>query len=176
MTGYWTSDKALNAMGMINAGLFSSNTGKWNTPKPLLEKLYTEFDFDLDPCSDSKENPNVKARIHYTEEDDGLSQAWFGVVYMNPPYGREIGKWVYLAATCNAKTVVCLLPARTDTRWWQDNVPGAPFVVFIRGRLRFGNATNSAPFPSAIVVFGEINSEQKKLLSGLGWAVEKREE
>jgi len=68
--------------------------------------------------------------------------------------------------------VVCLLPARTDTRWWQDNVPGASFVVFIRGRLRFGNATNSAPFPSALVVFSEISSEQKQLLSGLGWAVD----
>jgi len=159
-------------MSTINAGLFSSDTGKWNTPKSLLEKLYAEFSFDLDPCSDSKKAPNVRAKIHYTKEDDGLSKPWLGVVYMNPPYGRKIGRWMHRAAMCGAKTVLCLVPARTDTRWWQDHVPGASFIVFIRGRLRFGNATNSAPFPSAIVVFGRINSKQKALLSGLGWSVD----
>ena len=156
---------------MINNGLFSSNTGKWNTPHSLLEKLYEVFAFDLDPCSDSKDTPNVKAMFHYTEEDDGLSRPWFGAVYVNPPYGRQIGKWIKKAATCNAETVVCLLPARTDTRWWQGHVPNASCVVFIRGRLKFGGATNSAPFPSAIVVFGKISPKQRQLLSELGWLV-----
>lgn len=162
-------------MSMINGGLFSSNSAKWNTPRSLLERLYKVFSFDLDPCSDSKETPNVKARFHYTEEGDGLSKPWFGVVYMNPPYGRQIGRWVRKAATCGAETVVCLLPARTDTRWWQSYVPGASFVVFIRGRLRFGGANNSAPFPSALAVFGEINLDQKRLLSSLGWVVDQGE-
>jgi len=159
-------------MSMINDGLFSSNTGKWNTPRELLESLYTVFCLDLDPCSDSKKNPNVKARFHYTEEDNGLNKPWFGVVYVNPPYGRKISQWVHKAATCGAETVVCLLPARTDTRWWQDHVPSASFVVFVRGRLRFGTAANSAPFPSALVVFGKINLNQKWLLSSMGWAIE----
>lgn len=158
-------------MSTINAGLFSSDTGKWNTPQSLLEKLYTVFSFDLDPCSDSKEHPNVRACIHYTEEDDGLSKPWCGVVYMNPPYGRKIGRWLHKAVTCGAETVVSLVPARTDTAWWQDNVPWASFVVFIRGRLCFGKATSGAPFPSALVVFGQIDPEQKLSLSGLGWAV-----
>lgn len=157
---------------MINQGLFSSDTDKWNSPRPLLEDLYTVFTFDLDPCSNSKESPNVKARRHFTVEDDGLIQTWRGVVYMNPPYGRQIARWMKKAASREARTVVCLIPARTDTRWWQDNVPTGSFVVFIRGRLRFGNAENGAPFPSAIVVFGQINSDQKRLLSDLGWSID----
>lgn len=157
---------------MINKGLFSSNTGRWNTPQSLLESLYTAFSFDLDPCSDDKENPNVRAWLHYIEEDDGLSKTWSGVVYVNPPYGREIGKWVRKAVTCGAETVVCLLPARTDTRWWQDNVICASFVVFIKGRLRFGGAYNSAPFPSAFMVFGKLNDKQKRLLSSFGWTID----
>lgn len=75
---------------------------------------------------------------------------------MNPPYGREIGKWVEkakLSSITNLATVVCLVPARTDTKWWQENVKCASEVFFIKGRLKFGNAKNSAPFPSAILVF-----------------------
>jgi len=91
---------------------------------------------------------------------------------MNPPYGRTIGDWVYKATSANG-TVVCLLPARTDTSWWQAYVPKASYVVFISGRLSFvqinTGKTGTAPFPSAFVVFGEINDEQKKKLSGYGW-------
>jgi site-specific DNA-methyltransferase (adenine-specific) len=90
----------------------------------------------------------------FTPDDDGLAQCWDGErVFMNPPYGRHIGKWVQKAATAEA-LVVCLLPARTDTRWWHDFVarPGV-FVVFLKGRLRFGDGPNSAPFPSALVIF-----------------------
>ena len=71
---------------------------------------------------------------------------------MNPPYGREIGKWVKKASESNA-TVVCLLPARTDTRWFHDYIYGKAEIRFVRGRLKFGNSKNTAPFPSMVVVF-----------------------
>jgi site-specific DNA-methyltransferase (adenine-specific) len=74
---------------------------------------------------------------------------------MNPPYGREIGQWVKKAynESRNGATVVCLLPARTDTAWWHDYVLPMATVTFIRGRLKFGDSKNSAPFPSAVAVF-----------------------
>jgi DNA N-6-adenine-methyltransferase Dam len=75
---------------------------------------------------------------------------------MNPPYGRQITKWVRKAfeeARTNAQLVVCLLPARTDTRWWHAYCLKGE-ILFIRGRLKFGDAKNSAPFPSVLVIFG----------------------
>lgn len=162
---------------MINEGMFTSNVSDQKTPKWLLECLYQVFIFDLDPCSDkgTYDNPNVEAFTHYTIK--GLERPWFGTVFMNPPYGREIPKWFARAAdNClahhannKAKTVVCLVPARTDTRWWHDHIRKASFIVFIKGRLKFGDAENSAPFPSAIVVFGEISGKQREHLARLGW-------
>lgn len=73
---------------------------------------------------------------------------------MNPPYGRNIGLWVHKAATCGA-TVVCLLPARTDTRWFHEYIYHKAEIRFLRGRLKFGDSKNSAPFPSMIVIFRE---------------------
>ena len=159
---------------VINPGLFTSQTDKWNTPKDLLEFLYQVFEFDLDPCSDrlTGDGPNVKAKAHYIEH--GLELPWAGVCYANPPYGREIPKWVAKAAAStsdDAETVVCLLPARTDTRWWQDCIPLATLVTFIKGRLKFSDHENPAPFPSAIVVFGKVSQLQAVHLSKLGWTV-----
>jgi hypothetical protein len=169
---------------MINEGMFTSNVSGRNTPKWLLEHLYEAFEFDLDPCSDkgTYDNPNVRAFTHYTIK--GLERPWFGVVFMNPPYGREIPKWFSRAANGIRKqqdykncgmlgpgTVVCLVPARTDTQWWHNHIRKASFAVFIKGRLKFGDEENSAPFPSAIVVFGEISSKQKEHLAKLGWEV-----
>jgi hypothetical protein len=111
---------------------------------------------DLDPCSNSHESPNVPAKYYYTKEMDGLSLDWFGNVYMNPPYGREIIVWVdYLVDQLrkgNIKQAIALLPARTDTKWFQ-RLSDYP-VCFVNGRLKFGDATNSAPFPSAIFALG----------------------
>lgn len=130
---------------------FSSETDLWSTPQAFYEKLNSVFDFKLDPCS-TKEN--AKCANFFTLEDDGLSKDWagYGNVFMNPPYGREVGKWVEKAKNSGA-CVVCLLPARTDTRWWNDNCAGADVIKFIKGRLKFGDAKNSAPFPSALVIF-----------------------
>jgi site-specific DNA-methyltransferase (adenine-specific) len=103
---------------------------------------------------------NAKGAAYYTEQDDGLRMSWYGnydgskdVIWMNPPYGREIGKWMKKAADAaeHGCTVVCLVPARTDTRWWHDYAIQHE-VRFIKGRLKFGGSKNSAPFPSAVVM------------------------
>jgi hypothetical protein len=74
---------------------------------------------------------------------------------MNPPYGRAIKDWMAKAydSSKNGAKVVCLVPARTDTAWWHDYAMKGE-ITFLRGRLKFGNSKNSAPFPSALVVFG----------------------
>ena len=98
---------------------------------------------------------NAKTTRYYTPEQDGLTQPWEGVVWCNPPYGRQIGKWVEraaLAAKAGA-VVVMLLPARTDTKWFHEYIYGKAEIRFVRGRLRFGGAANPAPFPSMVVVF-----------------------
>jgi site-specific DNA-methyltransferase (adenine-specific) len=128
-----------------------SKTVEWATPQALFNSLNKEFNFTLDPCSTDE---NAKCTKHYTQKDDGLAQDWSGErVFMNPPYGRVIGEWVAKASTGGADIVVCLLPARTDTRWFHDFIYGKAEVRFIRGRVKFGDGKQSAPFPSMIVIF-----------------------
>nr|DAL19017.1 MAG TPA_asm: DNA N-6-adenine-methyltransferase [Caudoviricetes sp.] len=136
--------------------MFSSKTDLWATPQELFDELDKEFHFELDVCATPE---NAKCRKFYTKEQDGLAQPWTGLVWCNPPYGREIGQWVrraFFAAVAGA-TVVMLLPARTDTRWFHEYIYGKAEVRFIRGRLKFGDARNSAPFPSMVVIFGKRN-------------------
>ena len=139
---------------MFNADLmFSSKTDMWATPQDVFDKLNEEFHFNTDVCASSD---NAKCSHYYTEQDNGLLQEWKGICFMNPPYGRTIGQWVSKAYKESTKgaTVVCLLPSRTDTRWWHDNIiDNDAEVRFIKGRLKFGGHNNSAPFPSAIVIF-----------------------
>lgn len=137
---------------MINKGLFTSTTDEWATPQHFYDKLNAEFGFTCDVCATHE---NAKHSNYYTREQDGLTQEWKGVCYMNPPYGRQIKDWVRKAyeSSLSGATVVCLLPARTDTSWWHDYCQYADEIVFIRGRLKFGNAVNSAPFPSVLVIF-----------------------
>jgi site-specific DNA-methyltransferase (adenine-specific) len=136
---------------MINSGLFTSNTDQWATPQDFFDKLNDEFHFDLDVCATPE---NAKCEKYFTKDDDGLSQQWWGVVYCNPPYGREIGKWVKKCSEYEGESVM-LLPARTDTRWFHDYIYGKSEIRFIRGRLKFGGSKNSAPFPSMVVVFNK---------------------
>ena len=136
---------------------FSSASKEWATPQSLFDELAAAYGgFSLDPCATAA---NAKCSCFFTREQDGLSRAWSGKVFMNPPYGREIGRWMRKAFEESLKGafVVCLVPARTDTRWWQDYAKRG-HVYFLRGRLRFGNARNAAPFPSAIVTFGRFFS------------------
>ena len=107
--------------------------------------------FEMDVCADKS---NAKCVVYFDKNTDGLKQIWSGKCWMNPPYGREIKKWMEKAyqSSGNGTVVVCLVPARTDTKWWHDfAIKGN--VKFIRGRLKFGGAKHNAPFPSAIVVF-----------------------
>ena len=129
--------------------MFSSKTDLWETPQDLFDKLDAEFHFELDVCALPD---NAKCKRYYTPEQDGLSQKWGGCCWCNPPYGRQIGKWVRKAAE-SGTTVVMLLPARTDTKWFHDYILGKAEIRFLRGRLRFGGCNNCAPFPSMVVVF-----------------------
>jgi phage N-6-adenine-methyltransferase len=130
---------------------FSSKTDLWATPQDLFDRMNQEFGFNVDVCANKE---NAKCVRFFDKEIDGLLQDWRDLVcWMNPPYGREIGKWVHKAATGGAETVVCLLPARTDTRWFHEYILGKAEIRFIKGRLKFGGSKNSAPFPSMIVIF-----------------------
>ncbi len=135
--------------------MFSSKSTEWETPQKLFDKLNAEFGFTLDVCAIPG---NAKCERYYTPEEDGLKQYWEGVCWCNPPYGREVGKWVFKALSASllsGTTVVMLLPARTDTRWFHDYIYGRDNVGirFLRGRLKFGGCKNSAPFPSMVVIF-----------------------
>jgi phage N-6-adenine-methyltransferase len=126
----------------FNRSLWSSQRLDWQTPEDVYEKLDAEFHFDFDPCP---HNPSF----------DGLTADWGTSNFVNPPYGREIGKWIrkgYEEAQ-KGKRVVFLIPSRTDTAWWHDYVMKAKEIRFIRGRIKFNGAKTSAPFPSCVVVF-----------------------
>jgi phage N-6-adenine-methyltransferase len=132
--------------------MFSSKSGEWETPQWLYDKLDDEFHFTLDPCAADE---NHKCDKYYTKKENGLAQDWKDdIVFMNPPYGRKIGQWVEKAYYdfLRGATVVCLLPSRTDTKWWHDYCMKGK-IRFIKGRLRFVGAKYGAPFPSAIVIF-----------------------
>ena len=130
---------------------FRSQRHDWETPQFLFDGLNAEFGFELDVCATVE---NAKCKRYFSEEDDGLSQTWEGVCWMNPPYGREIGRWMRKAfgSARDGATVVCLVPARTDTAWWHKYAARGE-IRYLRGRLKFNGAENSAPFPSAIVIF-----------------------
>lgn len=128
---------------------YSSATPEWHTPPHILSRVIEVFGaIDLDPCSNSHETPNVSAAMHYTFEDNGLHQQWYGRVYMNPPYGDEIGEWVgRLAQAYETKEItagIALLPARTDTVWFRKFKDHPR--CFLWGRLKFSGAENSAPY------------------------------
>lgn len=133
---------------------YSSKTNEWSTPQAFFDELNKEFNFTLDPCATSE---NAKCTKYFTVEDDGLKQDWSkDTVFMNPPYGREIKYWVQKAYEESLKgaTVVCLIPARTDTAYWHDYIFGkADDIRFLRGHLKFGDSKNPAPFPSAIIIY-----------------------
>ena len=131
--------------------MFSSKTDQWETPQEFFDELNKEFYFTLDPCADDF---NHKCKKYFTKEDDGLIQDWTGErVFCNPPYGREIGKWVEKCSKENCEVAVMLIPARTDTKWFHDYIYNKAEIRFIKGRLKFGQSRNAAPFPSMIVIF-----------------------
>lgn len=135
--------------------MLSSERDIWETPKDFFDELDAEFHFTLDTCALPE---NAKCERYFTPEDDGLSQPWTGVCWCNPPYGRGIQKLVRKAlhASRNGATVVMLVPARTDTKWFHDCILPNAEVRFLRGRIRFlidGVQIGCAPFPSMLVIF-----------------------
>ena len=138
---------------MKTSVMFSSNSDEWATPANFFAKLNEEFHFTLDACATAE---NHKCERYFTEQDDGLTQNWKGeTVFCNPPYSK-IAQWVKKAWKEGRKegtTVVLLIPARTDTKYFHEYIYHKSEIRFIKGRLKFGNSKNSAPFPSMIVVY-----------------------
>ena len=134
--------------------MFSSRDNTWSTPIDFFNNLNNEFHFTLDPCADEY---NHKVEKYYTIEDDGLLQDWGGeICFVNPPYGKEIKDWVrkaYIEGSKPNTTVVLLVPARTDTKWFHQYVYNKAEIRFIKGRLKFGESKNSAPFPSMLAIY-----------------------
>ncbi len=137
----------------IHQSLYSSESCEWPTPQTFFDMLDAEFQFTLDPCATSR---NAKCENYFTRRDDGLNQDW-GThrVFCNPPYGREIGAW---AKKCHDSAqagalVVLLVHSRTDTRWFHDWVYRKAELRFVKGRLKFGDGIQSAPFPSLVAIF-----------------------
>lgn len=139
----------------INKALFSSDNEVWSTPQFFYDELNKEFGFNLDPCANSE---NAKCDKYFTKEQNGLIQDWGGyTVFCNPPYGRKISDWVekcYKEAQKPNTSVVMLIPARTDTKYFHEFIyHKVEEIRFIKGRLKFGDSKNSAPFPSMVVIF-----------------------
>jgi phage N-6-adenine-methyltransferase len=133
---------------------FSTGNCEWSTPGDLFAEISAEYGgFTLDECATPE---NTKCAAYFTRREDGLRQRWSGRVWCNPPYGRTIGLWLRKAwesvQAGDAELVVCLVPARTDTRWWHDYAARGD-CRFLPGRVRFGGGQHSAPFPSAVVTF-----------------------
>ena len=138
---------------MVNSALFSSNSDEWATPAEFFEALNNEFRFNLDVCASSE---NHKTEHYFDQNDDGLSKNWGGFrVFCNPPYSK-IGEWVKKAYYESFKPntlIVLLIPARTDTKYFQQYIYNRSEIRFVKGRLKFGNSKNAAPFPSMVVIY-----------------------
>lgn len=135
--------------------MFSSKSNEWETPQYLFDELDLKYHFTLDPCSTAD---NAKCKKYYTIKEDGLSQDWQGeTVFCNPPYGRELSKWIkkcYEESRKPDTIVVMLIPARTDTKAFHEYILGKSEIHFIKGRLKFNGHRHNAPFPSMWVAMG----------------------
>ena len=132
----------------------TSKSNEWATPQKFYDELDAEFHFNLDPCC---AHETAKCERHFTKEDNGLLQDWGGAnVFCNPPYGKEIGKWVrkcYEESQKPDTLVVMLIPARTDTSYFHDYIYHKAEIRFLRGRLHFNESPQGAPFPSMVVIY-----------------------
>jgi len=165
---------------MKNKILYSSKSEEWETPQDLFDRLDNVYHFKLDACATKT---NRKCQVFFSKADNGLLQDWtpFERVWLNPPYGRPIGAWMRKAYEESQKgcLVACLVPARTDTRWWHEHVLDKGCVTFVRGRLKFkrtdsktGAPLYPAPFPSAIVIYQPdtcyvVNASASRLPAGI---------
>ena len=129
---------------------FATGRQDWETPDELFAPLNEEFGFTLDVCADIH---NAKCKQFFSSADDGLSKSWSGICWMNPPFGSQ-GKWIKKAyqEARRGITVVCLMPARTNTCWWHDYCMRGE-IRFIKGRPKFKGAKYGLPQPLALVIF-----------------------
>lgn len=140
-------------MADFDENRFQSKNQEYETPTGLFQQLNNEFNFTLDVCAD---NTNYKVDNYFTKQDDALTQNWFGTCWMNPPY-KDMKKWIikaYEESVKNNCVVVCLIPARTNTKWWHDYCMKGE-IRFINGRPKFKGCIHGLPQPLAIVIFGE---------------------
>lgn len=150
-----------------------SYSNEWKTPHYFVKFINKNFKIDIDPCCSVF---NVRARKHYTKKDNGLKRAWPGNVYMNPPYS-EISQWMHRAYNqhkLRGYLILCLVPARTGTSWFQQYAFKANYILFISKRLKFNNnkrKRDPAPFDSCLIIFGKLNRYQYKALNKLGVVV-----
>lgn len=174
----------------LNRSLFSSAKGEHNTPAEVLDRVRLFGDIVLDPCPGKGDLVKPLYGGYIGVWGDGLTYDWALItklfcstcivpritnplIWVNPPYGRGIGEWIVKCAEAERPglDVLALVPARTDAAWWQDTVPDAASVLFWRGRLRFGDATASAPFPSAIIYWGQRSVRFAEVFGDCGWIV-----
>lgn len=149
---------------MLNQGLFSSEKQDWCTPRQFFDELDAEFHFVLDAAATHQ---NSKCKRYFTPKENGLIQSWDvgGAVYCNPPYGKEIGLWVKKAYEESQKgiTIVMLIPARTDTKYFHEYIYHKADIRFIKGRLKFtdesGISKGTAPFPSMVVIYNKERNQ-----------------
>ena len=137
----------------LTSGLFTSRTEEWETPLYVFLSLNKEFNFQIDVCATSE---NAKCKVFFDKSVDGLKREWSPFkCWMNPPYGKNISSWMKKAfeESQRGALVVCLIPSRTDTKWWHQWVMKSAEIRFVSGRISFGNSKQSAPFPSCIVIY-----------------------
>lgn len=144
---------------MINKGLFTSNKDDWETPQDFFDRLNEQYHFNWDLAANGD---NQKCNNYFDKQQNSLAKNWGGLdgnLFLNPPYGRELKLWVKKASETQLKHnqyLVMLIPARTDTSYWHDYIFNHAEIKFLRGRLKFevdGVSGDSAPFPSALVVY-----------------------
>lgn len=144
---------------MNTKGIFSHKSDEWSTPTGFYEELNKEFDFTLDPCANFE---NHKCDKYYTLQDDGLRQNWEGqTVFVNPPYSniKVWAKKCYEESKKDNTIIVLLMPSRTDTKYFHEYIYKKAELRFIKGRLKFGNSKNSAPFPSMLAIYNNKNEK-----------------
>ena len=151
--------------------LMTSNSAEHYTPREILNlSIRAMGRIGLDPCADPEHA--VPAAHHFTQEDNGLVRDWFDTVFMNPPYGKSIGDWTekllreYLSGRVVA--AIALLPGRLDTKWFNGLLKARPYICLVRGRLKFSNAENSAPFPSVLVYLGRHGGDFTRVFGSIG--------
>lgn len=162
-------------MSKINAGLMASERMDWNTPADVLEFVRRFAPIALDPCSNAGSIVDAAQEWIFDRDGDSLAKDWIadGLIYVNSPYGREIIDWIRkcaIQAEENQAEIIALVPARTDTAWWRI-ASEADGICFVRGRLKFLGAPSNAPFPSALIYWGDRFKRFERVMEDLGWVV-----